>query len=58
MVSQEDNIRLISQVVSQLTGQPVKVTVELENEAGYIKQELSLVDEAKQLFGDVPIEII
>ena len=58
MVSQEENIRLISQVVSQLTGQPVKVTVELENEEGYIKQELSLVDEAKQLFGDVPIEII
>ena len=58
MVNQEENLRLISQVVSQLTGQPVKVTVELENEDGYIKQELTLVDEARKLFGDVPIEIV
>ena len=58
MVNQEENIRLISQIVSQMTGQPVKVIVELENEAGYIKQELTLADEAKKLFGDVPIEII
>ena len=58
MVNQEENIRIISQVVTQLTGQPVKVSVELENEDGYIKQELTLVDEAKKLFGDIPIEII
>ena len=42
-----------------MTGQPVKVTVELENENGYIKQELSVVDEAKRLFGEnAPIEIV
>ena len=59
MVNQEENIRIISQAVTQLTGQPAKVTVELENEDGYIKQELTLADEAKRLFGaDVPIEII
>ena len=59
MVNQDENIRIISQAVSQLTGQPAKVTVELENEDGYIKQELTLADEAKKLFGmDVPIEIV
>ncbi len=58
MVSQDENVRLISQVVGQMTGQPVKVVVELENEEGYIKQELTVVDEAKRLFGDVPIEIV
>lgn len=58
-VNQEENLRLISQVVSQMTGQPVKVIVELENADGYIKQELSLADEARNLFGqDIPIEII
>lgn len=51
-VNQEDNLRLIGQIVSQLTGQPATVTVELENEAGHIKQELTLADEAKKLFGD------
>lgn len=57
-VSQEDNLRLIGQVVGQMTNQPVKVTAELENEAGYIKQELTLADEARKLFGaEVPIEI-
>ncbi len=58
MVNQDENIRLISQVISQLTGQPAKVIVELENEEGFIKQELTLADEAKKLFGDVPIEIV
>ena len=57
-VSQDDNLRLIGQVVGQLTGTPVKVIAELENEAGHIKQELTLVDEVKKLFGDVPIEIV
>lgn len=57
-VNQEDNLRLIGQTVSQLTGQPVKVVAELENEAGHIKQELTLADEARRLFGaDVPIEL-
>ncbi len=57
-VSQEENLRLIGQVVGQLTGSPAKVIAELENEAGHIKQELTLVDEVKKLFGDVPIEIV
>ncbi len=57
-VNQEDNLRLIGQVVSQLTGQPAKVVVELENEAGHIKQELTLADEARRLFGaGVTIEL-
>ena len=56
-VSQEENLRLIAQVVGQLTGTPAKVVAELENEAGHIKQELTLVDEVKKLFGDVPIEM-
>jgi DNA polymerase-3 subunit gamma/tau len=57
-VNQEENLRLIGQVVSQLTGQPAKVMVELENEAGYIPQELTLADEVKSLFGsEVTIEI-
>lgn len=51
-VSQEDNLRMIGQIVSQLTGQPATVIVELENEAGHIKQELTLAEEAKKLFGD------
>ena len=57
-VNQEDNLRLIGQIVSQLTGQPAKVVVELENEAGHIKQELTLADEARKLFGaGVTIEL-
>lgn len=56
-VSQDENLRMIAQAVQQLTGQPVKVAVELENEAGHIKQELTLVEEARKLFGDVPIEL-
>ena len=58
-VNQEENLRLIAQVVQELTGAPVKVTAELENEEGHIKQELTLADEARRMFGeDVPIEII
>ena len=57
-VSQEDNLRLIGQVVGQLTGTPAKVTAELENEAGHIKQELTLEQEVRKMFGDVPIEIV
>ena len=56
-VSQDENLRLIGQVVGQLTGAPAKVIAELENEAGHIKQELTLVDEVKKMFGDVPIEM-
>ena len=56
-VSQEENLRMIGQIVQQLTGKPAKVVAELENENGHIKQELTLVDEARKLFGDVPIEI-
>ena len=51
-VSQEENLRMIGQIVSQLTGQPATVIAELENEAGHIKQELTLAEEAKKLFGD------
>ena len=55
----EENLRIISQAISELTGTPAQVLVELENEAGHIKQELTLEDEARKLFGaDVPIEII
>ena len=57
-VSKEENLHMIAEVVGQLTGSPVKVIAELENEAGHIKQELSLVEEVKNLFGDVPIEIV
>ena len=57
-VNQDENLRLIGQVVGQLTGTPAKVIAELENEAGHIKQELTLVDEVKKIFGDVPIEIV
>lgn len=56
-VNQDENLRLIGQIVGQLTGQAAKVIVELENEAGHIKQELTLADEARKLFGDVPIEV-
>lgn len=56
-VSQEDNLRLIGQVVGQLTGTPAKVVAELENEAGHIKQELTLEQEVRNMFGDVPIEV-
>lgn len=56
-VNREENLRLITQIVTALTGQPVKVLVELENETGHIKQELTLVEEARHLFGDVPIEV-
>ena len=56
-VSQDDNLRMIAQAVQQLTGQPAKVVAELENEAGHIKQELTLTDEVHKLFGDVPIEM-
>lgn len=57
-VNQDENLRLIGQVVGQLTGSPAKVVAELENEAGHIKQEMTLVDEVKKLFGNVPIEIV
>jgi len=57
-VSQEENLRLIGQVVGQLTGAPAKVIAELENEAGHIKQELTLEQEVRKMFGDVPIEIL
>lgn len=57
-VSQEDNLRLIGQVVGQLTGTPAKVIAELENESGHIKQELTLEQEVRKMFGDVPIEIV
>ena len=51
-------MRLIGQIVSQLTSQPAKVVAELENEAGHIKQELTLADEARKLFGaGVTIEL-
>ena len=56
-VSQEENLRLIGQVVGQLTGAPAKVIAELENEAGHIKQELTLEQEVRKMFGDVPIEM-
>lgn len=56
-INQDENLRLIGQIVSELTGQAAKVVVELENEAGHIKQELTLEDEARKLFGDVPIEL-
>ena len=56
-VSQDENLRLIGQVVGQLTGAPAKVIAELENEAGHIKQELTLEQEVRKMFGDVPIEM-
>ena len=48
---------MIGQVVGQLTGSPAKVIAELENEAGHIKQELTLEQEVRKMFGDVPIEM-
>ena len=57
-VSQEENLRLIGQVVGLLTGTPAKVVAELENEAGHIKQEMTLEQEVRKMFGDVPIEIV
>ncbi len=57
-VNKDENLRMIAEVVGQMVGAPVKVIVELENESGHIKQEMSLIDEVKNLFGDVPIEII
>ena len=40
---------------TKLTPQEI---AELENEAGHIKQELTLEQEVRKMFGDVPIEIL
>lgn len=57
-VNQEDNLRLIGQIAGKIFGIQLKVIAELENEEGHIKQELTLKDEVKHIFGDVPIEVV
>ena len=49
--------RDLSRIIQECVGKPVKVTLEREDAHGNIKQEMTLADEARKIFGDVPLEI-
>lgn len=49
--------RDLTRIIKECVGKPVKVTLEREDEHGNIKQEMTLAEEARKIFGNVPLEI-
>lgn len=56
-VSQPEHLKIIEKVLADMTGKPLKVLPQLENENGNIPHELSLTEEAARLFGRDVLEI-